>query len=420
MYAVCDCDSFFASCERVFRPELYGRPVVVLSNNDGCIVALTKEAKAIGLKRGTPYFQIKKLCSDNDVAIFSCNFHLYGDISTRVMQILREEFGHIEIYSIDEAFFTVPQATEKQLHESLTAIRQKIFKGIGVPVSIGVAPTRTLAKIASHFAKKYSGYKGVCIIDTEEKRKKALSLTPVGDVWGIGRKINAELAKMGITTAEHFCSLSEQWIRGRFHVTGLQTMKELQGTPCKNIDIIAEKQTICVSRSFGVSTSNYESLTESIISFASQAAERLRRQNSVAQYVSVFIQTNYANLELPQYGNIKTISFPVQTSFTSEIIDGALKALKLIYLPDFLYKKSGVILGGISPNTSIQQNLFDKRNRSKLSKLSSTIDALNKNIGSKSVHLAIEGSRQTDWISKSERKSPDYTKIGDDMMIVKA
>ena len=236
MYGLCDCDSFFASCERVFRPELYGKPVVVLSNNDGCIVAMTKEAKSLGLTRGIPFFQAKDIIQQNNVTVFSSNYTLYGDISNRVMQILSEKTGDIDIYSIDEAFFCVDGFNKESLHEELVKLHSFIYKGIGIPVSIGVGPTRTLSKIASHFAKNIPGYKGVCIIDSEGKRRKALQLFPVNKVWGIGRHTTKQLNYYGIITAWDFSKRSKSWIQREFKKPGLQTWKELNGIPCKEIE----------------------------------------------------------------------------------------------------------------------------------------------------------------------------------------
>lgn len=419
MFGLCDCDSFFASCERVFRPELYGKPVVVLSNNDGCIVAMTREAKQIGLKRGMPLFQIKDIIEKYDVAVFSSNFALYGDISSRVMQILAEETGDIDIYSIDEAFFSLDRFNPENLREGLLQVRNKIFKGIGIPVSIGVAPTRTLAKVASHYAKRYPGYKGVCIIDTEEKRKKALELLPVRDVWGIGRKFGKRLDYFGITTAADFVDRSESWIRNEFHKSGVQTWKELKGIPCKESEELSEKQSICTSRSFEKMVCEWEQLVESTANFASACAGKLRRQHTVCQTITVFVLSNRFREDLEQYYNSRQITMNVPTNSTMEIVNTAIIALRQIFRKGIMYKKCGVVLSDISSDKAYQQDIFDTKDRLKLSRLTKAIDSINNKNGTDTIHLAIQNVSDKGQNIRHEHRSPCYTTNINDVLIVK-
>jgi len=420
MFALCDCDSFFASCERVFRPELYGKPVVVLSNNDGCIVAMTKEAKALGLKRGMPFFQANDLIRQNNVSVFSSNYTLYGDISARVMQLIAEETGDIDIYSIDEAFFSIDGFKPDMLHESLVNLRRKIYKGIGIPVSIGVGPTRTLAKVASHFAKKIPGYHGVCIIDNDEKRLKALQLFPVGDVWGIGRQFRKKLEYYGITTAYDFQNKQESWISRLFNLPGVRTWKELRGIPCKDISELPEKQSICTSRSFGEMVTEWDKMVESVANFTASCARKLRTQHTVAGSLTVYILTNRFREDLPQYMNSTTIQFITPTDSTLLLTKYAISALSIIWRKGYHYKKCGVILTNISTNTSIQQNLFDTTDHVKQQQLTRAIDAINKKEGTDTVHLAVQSESFGKWNLKQEHKSPCYTTNIKDVLVVKA
>ena len=420
MFALCDCDSFFASCERVFRPELYGKPVVVLSNNDGCIVAMTKEAKQLGLKRGLPYYQVKDLIRANGVTVFSSNYALYGDISSRVMQLIAEEVQDIEVYSIDEAFFDISGFAPDRLHEKLVKLRAKIYKGIGIPVSIGVGTTRTLAKVASHFAKNYQGYQGVCIIDTEEKRTKALQLFPVDKVWGIGRQFRKRLEYYGVGTAYDFQELKESFVRKEFKLSGVKTWKELQGIACKSVDELPEKQSICTSRSFAEMITDFDKMTESIANFTASCCRRLRKQGSVAETITVFIMTNRFRTDLPQQIESTSIQLITPTDSTMQLTKYAITALRKIWREGNHYKKSGVILTGISSNRDIQQNLFDNVDHAKQRRLTNTIDEINRTQGPDAVHLAIQSDSFSKWNLRREHMSPCYTTNIKDVLIVKA
>lgn len=392
-----DCNNFYASCERVFNPSLNGRPVVVLSNNDGCIIARSNEAKALGIPMGAPAYQIRELVEKHGVAVFSSNYTLYGDMSSRVMSILSSLVPEIEVYSIDEAFVNLDGITD---YQSLgTTIVNKVYKGTGIPVSLGIAPTRTLAKMANKFAKKYPAYNRVCCIDTEEKREKALRLFAIGDVWGIGRRQAAKLEKEGVKTAYDFTQLPASWVRKYMTVVGERT-----GIPCITENILPRKQ-ICTSRSFGQMIDNIEQMDEAVSTFASTCAKKLREQNGYAVSLLVFILTNRFRQDLPQYWESVSITLPVPTDDTLEIVHYALSGLRKIFRTGYQYKKAGVIITEITYN--IQHNLFDTVDRGKRERLMSAIDNINGKHGH-SVKLAVQG-QGSGWKLKQEQLSKHYT-----------
>lgn len=420
-YGVCDCNSFFASCERVFRPDLRSKPVIVLSNNDGCVVAMTSEAKALGLKRGQPYYQVKDLCQQNDVTVFSSNYTLYGDLSSRVMQLLTEHFGNIEIYSIDEAFFTISADHINAAHrQSLIHLKEDIMRGTGIPVSIGIAATRTLAKAANHFAKKVRGYEGVCIIESESQRRRALELLSSADIWGIGRRHSHTLSIYGIKTARDFADLPESWVRSKFHEPGVMTWRELNGIPCKSAEENSERQSICTSRSFQHTVSTWDEMAEATANFAASCARKLRSQHSVAQAVTVFLYTNSHRDDQPQYQNMSTVELPTPSDSTNEITCYALKALRNILRQGYQYKKCGVILSDISPaKEGVQQDLFDPVDHNKLSRLSATVDKVSKLYGDDALRLAVQSPSRADWNLLRQFQSPHYTTDIRDVIHVK-
>ena len=410
MYALVDCNSFFCSVEKVFHPGLQNKPVCVLSNNDGCIVALTPEAKKMGLHRGDPIFKVKDIVEHNDVHVFSGNLMLYAAMSKRVTNILRKSIQHVENYSIDESFCDLNgYETHYNLEELTREIADRIKLWTDIPVSIGIAPSKTLAKMGSKFAKNYPGYRSVCMIDTEAKRRKALELFDLSDVWGIGRKTFEKLTYFGIHTPLEFAEKSESWVRTNFHKPGYQTWLELNGVPCIDTTEIVRNQNICTSRSFGNMVSDLDSLKASVATFASSCANKLRAQHSGAKAVTVFICSNRFREDLEQYGNAATAVLLTPTSDTIEITDAALKILKRIYKPGILYKKSGVIVSDIHDITQIQYDLFDPiQNRPNRSELMKVMDNLNHYYGLKTLRLAVEGEKEQPWKVKSEHRSPNY------------
>ncbi len=410
MFALVDCNSFFCSVEKVFHPGLKGKPVVVLSSNDGCIVALTPEAKAVGLHRGDPIFKVKDIIEHNRVHVFSTNMMLYAAMSKRIVCIMRESVCHVEQYSIDESFCDLHGYEEHfDLVEMMRQLKDKILLYTDIPVSVGIAPTKTLAKMGSKFAKQYKGYHGVCMIDTDEKRRKALSLFPLDDVWGIGRQTLAKLEYSGIHTPLEFADKSESWVRSHLAKPGVQTWLELNGHPCIDTTEVRQKKTICTSRSFGEMVSDFDSLKASIASFASSCANKLRGQASGAKSVTVFIASNRFREDLPQYANSATIPLLVPTSDTMEITQAAVQALRRIWREGIQYKRSGVIVSDIQSNKDIVGNLFDPiRNRPERARLMQEIDKLNHRYGLKTIQMAVEGDDKQAWKVKCEHRSGNY------------
>lgn len=410
MIALVDCNSFFCSVEKVFHPGLRNKPVVVLSNNDGCIVALTPEAKALGLKRGTPIFKVRDIVNRGGVKVFSTNMTLYAAMSRRVMDTLRESIAHVENYSIDESFcYLDGYSTYHDLQELMRGIVEKIRLYTDIPVSVGIAPSKTLAKIGSKFAKKYPGYKSVCQIDTEAKRRKALELFDLADVWGIGKSTLEALNYYGVQTPLAFADKSESWVRSHFKLPGIRTWMELNGHPCIDTSEVIRNQTVCVSRSFGEMVTNPAALREAVAHFASSAANKLRGQQAVTKCVSVFIGSNPFRGDLPQYHNGATFPLRVATADTLEIVKVALGLLDAIYRPYISYKRAGVVLGEIHPASPVELNLFDPiGNRRERAELMRAVDEINQRYGPKTVRLGVESFSRRDWQVKSDHRSPNY------------
>lgn len=419
MIALADCNTFFASVEKVFHPGLNGKPVCVLSSNDGNIVALTAEAKALGIQRGAPFFQVKDIIEKNHVAVFSSNIMLYAAMSKRVQSIMRKTVAKTESYSIDEQFLYLDgydkYCDQVQLMRDMV---QKIKLWTDIPVSVGIARTKTLAKVASKFAKKYKGYHGVCMIDTDEKRRKALSMFDLADVWGIGRRAFEKLTSLGVTSPLQFADKPGDWVQKYFHKPGYQTWLELNGTPCISTEEIHKRQSISTSRSFGEMISSKDQLKASVAAFASSCANTLRSQGSSAGAVSVFACSNRFREDLEQYANFGTAILEVPSADTLEITNAALKVVDEIYKPGIMYKKSGVILSHIVSGT-VQQVLFDPvPNREERVILSETIDSVNHKYGLKTVRLAVEGEKNEKWKVKSEHRTPNYLTDIEELMTI--
>ena len=449
MIGLADCNNFYCSCERVFRPDLIGKPVVVLSNNDGCVIARSEEAKELGYKMGDPFYQVKEKLEAEGVAIFSSNYTLYGSLSNRVMSMLSHYSPHIDQYSIDESFFEVDQSmaerffqdnleendtflnNESLLHQYGARISADVLRAVGIPISIGIAETKTLAKIGSKFAKKYKGYQGCCLIDTDERRHKALSLFPIEDVWGIGRQISRKLDYMGIRTAAQFADKKESWVRSHFNITMVRTWKELNGESCISIEELPQKKSICTSRSFaGEGISDKDVVEEAVANFAVRCAEKLRHQGSVCQGITVFAWTSRFNENVPEYTIHDSLTLPIATNAQEEIVGAALSILRAKYpksmadsrpdRPDmsFHFKKAGVILWQISPDHPRQQDLFDPIDRSKQKKLMEAIDAINRKNGYGTIRQAIQGT-DCRFDLKREYMSKQFTTNIHDILKVK-
>lgn len=449
MIGLADCNNFYCSCERVFRPDLIGKPVVVLSNNDGCVIARSEEAKALGYKMGDPFYQVKEKLEAEGVAIFSSNYTLYGSLSNRVMSMLSHYSPHIDQYSIDESFFDVDQSmaerffqdnlkendtflnNESLLHQYGAKISADVLRAVGIPISIGIAETKTLAKIGSKFAKKYKGYQGCCLIDTDERRHKALSLFPIKDVWGIGRQISRKLDYMGIRTAAQFADKKESWVRSHFNITTVRTWKELNGESCISIEELPQKKSICTSRSFAAEgISDKDVIEEAVANFAVRCAEKLRHQGSVCQGITVFAWTSRFNENVQEYTIHDSLTLPIPTNAQEEIVGAALSILRAKYpkpmadsrpdRPDmsFYFKKAGVILWQISPDHPRQQDLFDPIDRSKQKKLMEAIDAINRKNGYGTIRQAIQGT-DCRFDLKREYMSKQFTTNIHDILKVK-
>ncbi len=405
MYGIVDCDNCYVSCERVFRPDLNGKPVVVLSNNDGCVVARSNEAKKLGIKAGTPYFKLAQEFPDQKIAVFSSNYELYGELTARVVDIIRQEAPQYFRYSIDECFVYLDGMDKLDIKLWGENLHNRIKKSVGIPVSIGLAPTKTLAKMASHFAKKYPGYRHCCLIDTDEKRRKALKLYPIDEVWGIGRRYAAKLQSLGVTTAYDFASMSKESLNATFNnVVIYRTWAELNGIDCVPNEAMAKKKSICTSRSFNGMIADLETLKTHVSNYAARCAEKLRQQNTVASIVGVFLNTNYFREDLPQYFQFKELNLPTATNSTSIIVKAAHEVLNDVFRPGYQYKKAGVIVMGIGATSPIQLNLFDVNAEQfqKMKALDAVVDRINKVNGTETVILAAQQYRQRGENGKSE------------------
>jgi len=419
MYGLLDCNNFYASCERVFNPSLNCKPVVVLSNNDGCVIARSSEAKALGIPMGEPAYKLKKLIESNQVHVFSSNYVLYGDMSHRVMNTVASFVPDMEIYSIDEAFLLLEGFEKIDMKIFGEKIVRTVTRNTGIPVSMGIAPTKTLAKVANKFAKKYKNYKGVCIIDTNEKREKALKMTGIGDVWGIGRRYSKKLQYYSINTAWDFTQRTKSWVRHTMGIVGERTWMELRGTPCFEMEIPSAKKSICTSRSFGERLTEMAPISEAVANFAASCAEKLRHQHSLASVIMVFIHTNPFATNQPQYYNQTVIQLSVPTNDSTELINFALNGLKSIFKEGYRYKKAGVIVSEIVHERPLQGDLFDTRDREKFNKVMRVMDNLNESYGRQKVKIAAQGFDRK-WKLKNEKLSPCFTTKLDDVLVVKA
>ena len=408
MYGLVDCNNFYASCQRVFEPHLVGKPVVVLSNNDGCVIARSNEAKALGIPMGAPAFEFKKLFEDNKVHVYSSNYALYGDMSSRVMNLLTTFTPEIEIYSIDEAFLKFEGFKYVDLYEYGLQIKRTVTRGTGIPISVGFAPTKALSKVANKIAKKYpERTNGVYMIDTDEKRIKALKWTKIEDVWGVGRKHAKRLKIKNVHNAFQFTQLHDDWVRKEMAVVGLRLKHELEGKPTLDLESPKSKKMIATTRSFEKMYTSYDDLAERISTFTSSCAEKLRRQNSHCNMIMVFVHTNYFRKDLPQYSRNIIIKTDFPTNSTIDLSKYAKIGLRAIYKEGYNYKKAGVIVMGLTPNNETQLSFFDTSNP-KHQPLMSTIDKLNLSYGVNKVKFGNQ-SLGRQWKMKQEKLSPRYT-----------
>ena len=415
MFALADCNNFFVSCERVFRPDLQGKPVIVLSSNDGCASARSNEAKAIGIKMGDPFFKIRNLVKKHGVAVFSGNMALYGDMSQRVRWVLEEFAPAVEVYSIDEAFLDLRGIKNIDFDSYAKEISARCWKMTSIPVSVGIAPTKTLAKIASKLCKQYPKLLGGCYMHKPQDIEKVLRKYPIEDVWGIGRRSAAKLQARYIKTAFDFTQMSEATIQKMMGITGVRTWKELRGVPCIEFeDGFEAKQSICVSRSFSSEIYDMKELQEQIANFASSMAEKLRKQDSVTGEMAVFAYTNRFKENLPQTHSSTLVTFPTPTAEQRIIVAKAVAATEELFKKGYGYKKAGVIATDITDESDMVQSLFeDTEALEKEHKITSALDAINRIYGDGTVKLAVQGSGRIK--NTSENQSPHYTTSWNDI-----
>lgn len=412
MYALADCNNFFVSCERVFRPDLWDKPVLVLSGNDGCVISRSNEVKALGIKMGVPLYQIRDLVEKHHIACFSSNFSLYGDLSARVMSLLRKHTTRFEQYSIDEGFITldhVPPAERKTYCENLV---REIYQGTGIPVSMGIAPSKTLCKVASKYAKKFPGYNGACMIDTDEKRLKALAGFEVGDVWGVGRQTAAKLAALGISTALQFAEMSESRVQSLLHKPGLLTWRELHGIDCIDTSEMVSKQSITTSRTFANPITTLPLMEQQLANFCDTCARKLRMQKSLCAQLIVFAHTSRFRTDIEQCQIVQTVNLSIPTSDTRELLSYMLNAFRPYFREGVQFKKAGVIFSRIVPEGSVVADLFDERDRTRDAALQRTIDKIREKAGRNAILLATQlptSKEQAAQVYKSEHQSPRYT-----------
>ena len=409
MFALIDCNNFYVSCERVFNPKLNNKPVVVLSNNDGCAISRSNEAKALGIPMGAPAFKYEKIFKENDVKVFSSNFPLYGDMSSRVMNILSKFTPNIEIYSIDEAFLKFEGFENFNLKNYCEEIREIVLKWTGIPISIGIAPTKALTKVANRIAKKFPNQtKGVYFIDSTEKRIKALKWLNIIDVWGIGFRHAKRLKNIKINSAYDFINLEDGWVRKNMSVVGLRLKKELEGKSVLDLEEVrSPKKAIATTRSFEATITDYEKIKERISTFAICCAEKLRAQNSNCNSIYVFVRSNKFQKNKTQYRNGILMTIPFSTNSNMIISKYAVEGLKKIFKKGINYKKAGTIVMGLNSSNNYQLNLFENENPKHMS-LMKIIDFIQKKEGQSKIKLASQDLRKR-WKMKQEKLSPNYT-----------
>ena len=397
-----DCNSFYVSCERLFNPKIRRKPVVVLSNNDGCIISRSNEAKALGIKMGEPYFKAKDIIIKNNVNVFSSNYSLYGDLSRRVMRTLKRFNSDIEIYSIDEAFMDLSNFSDKEVEEVGKEIRSTVLKWTGIPTSIGIAKTKTLSKVANHIAKKTKV--GVTSLIGIENLDPILEKVEINDVWGVGRQLTKFYQKNGIYNAKQLKNKSNTWIKKCSNVLSSRTAMELRGIPCIELEKTTSKRKSCVvSRSFGKRVENFQELKEAVASYCLNASENLRSENLVAKALTVFIRTSPFQRSFGYYSNSKTIDFPVATNNSIETVKTAISILQDIYKNGYRYQKAGVMFSGLS-NEDNKNNLFACEKDEKINRLMRSIDKTNYRFGRSTLSVASAGIRKK-WFMKREHSS---------------
>jgi len=415
--ALIDCNSFYVSCERLFKPSLIKKPVIVLSNNDGCIISRSSEAKALGVKMGEPYFKAKKIIAKNNVHVFSSNYSLYGDISRRVMKTLKHFAPEMETYSIDEAFLNLTIIPDEEILQFGKKIRETILQWVGIPTSIGIATTKTLSKIANYIAKKEKS--GIVSLINKKNIDHILKKIEIRDVWGVGRQLSKFYINNGIFNANQLKNVSNNWIKKNSNVLSSRTAMELRGTPCIALEIVQSKRkSCCVSRSFGKKVERLQELKESITNHCLNAAEKIRSESLLTKSITIFIRTSpFQKMEIC-YSNSKTIDFPIATDNSIEIVKSAVFGLKSIFKKGYKYQKSGIILSGLCESKSYNDNLFSSTKDKRTKNLMRSIDYTNFRYGRSTLSLAVALSNKK-WKTKRQHSSKIDTANFDCLPIVK-
>ncbi len=410
IFALADCNNFYVSCERVFNPKLIGKPVIVLSNNDGCVVARSEEAKSFGIKMGEPVFKIEDIIKANKILVYSSNYSLYGDMSKRVMNSLKEFVPKIEIYSIDEAFLDLSDFGNYDITKYCREIKKTVEKWTGIPISIGISSTKTLAKIANRIAKKSKKAKGVLDLTENTFHKQALESVGVSDVWGVGRSYSDFLTKSGINNAMQLRDADSNYIKQKMGIEGVRLINELKGTLCYSLEESPPpKKGITVSRSFKTPIKTIDNLSEAIANFISIGAGKLRKEKASSGEVSIFIMTSRFNKE-GYYSKSKKYILAVPSNDTSELLSFALKSLREIFKKNCTYKRAGIMFGKIVSEKYVQQDLFDNKNRKRSKKLMETLDKINIKMGTSTIKYAAQGlSGNPGWKPACKRRSKRYT-----------
>ena len=417
MFALVDCNNFYASCERVFNPNLQHKPIVILSNNDGCIISRSDEAKKLGIPMGAPIFKYRSLIANHDVKVFSSNYSLYGDMSSRVMSILKQFTPDIQVYSIDESFLKLEGFEDYNLTDYGMLMKNRILKWTGIPTCAGIAPTKALSKVANKIARKYPNQtNGVYVIDTEAKRVKALKWTKIKDIWGIGKKLSNRLATKGCKNAYDFTQLPESWVKSNMSVVESRLQRDLLGIPTLDLEVQKSKKSIATTRTFEKPLKELDKVKERISTFAFVSGEKLRRQNSHCHMIIVILRSNYFREDLKQHYATKVISLPYPTNSSLVLSNYAIKAIEEVFKSGIAYKKAGIILTGLVPSNNYQLNIFDWEN-SNHQPLMKAIDKINCRFSNK-IKLANQDLKKT-WKMKQDHLSPNYTTNLQDIIKVK-
>jgi DNA polymerase V len=417
MFALVDCNNFYASCERVFNPSLQHKPIVILSNNDGCIIARSDEAKKLGIPMGAPIFKYRAIIANHSVKVFSSNYSLYGDMSSRVMSILKQFTPDIQVYSIDESFLKLEGFEGYNLTDYGILMKNRILKWTGIPTCAGIAPTKALSKVANKIARKYPNQtNGVYVIDTEVKRINALKWTKIKDIWGIGKKLSNRLSIKGCKNAYDFTQLHESWVKSNMSVVESRLQRDLLGIPTLDLEVQKSKKSIATTRTFEKPLKELDKIKERISTFAFVSGEKLRRQNSHCHMIIVILRSNYFREDLKQHYVTKVISLPYPTNSSLVLSNYAIKAIGEVFKNGIAYKKAGIILTGLVPSNNYQLNIFDWEN-SNHQPLMKAIDKINYRFSNK-IKLANQDLKKT-WKMKQDHLSPNYTTNLQDIIKVK-